>query len=144
MTRSPLLEKKGVPPLDVRPTSAIRAPEGKPTPAEDDAELETKISTRNLNFYYGDHQVLFENNLDIKQNRVTAIIGPSGCGKSTHIRVFNRIYEQYRGHRAPKVQRHAPSFSQTRGALNIIGGNGVLKGFNLQAIFLIPRAGTGM
>jgi phosphate transport system ATP-binding protein len=100
MTRSPLQEKKGVPPLDVRLTSAIRAPDGKPTPAGDDALLETKVSTRNLNFYYGDHQVLFDNNLDIKQNRVTAIIGPSGCGKSTHIRVFNRIYEQYRGHRA--------------------------------------------
>ncbi|MDZ7373207.1 MAG: phosphate ABC transporter ATP-binding protein PstB [candidate division KSB1 bacterium] len=59
-----------------------------------------KISVRNLNFYYGDQQVLFDNNIDIAANRVTAIIGPSGCGKSTHIRVYNRIYELYRGHRA--------------------------------------------
>ncbi|MFO8056018.1 MAG: phosphate ABC transporter ATP-binding protein PstB [bacterium] len=59
-----------------------------------------KMSVRNLDFFYGSNQVLFNNNLDISENRVTAIIGPSGCGKSTHIRVYNRIYEIYRGHRA--------------------------------------------
>ena len=59
-----------------------------------------KISVRNLNFYYGTHQVLFNNNLDIEENKVTAIIGPSGCGKSTHIRVYNRIYELYKNHKA--------------------------------------------
>ncbi len=62
--------------------------------------LESKISTRHLNFYYGENQALFDNNLDIAQNRVTAIIGPSGCGKSTHIRVYNRVYELYRDQRA--------------------------------------------
>jgi phosphate transport system ATP-binding protein len=59
-----------------------------------------KISARNLNFYYGTNQALFDNNLDIAKNRVTAIIGPSGCGKSTHIRVYNRIYSMYRDQRA--------------------------------------------
>ena len=28
------------------------------------------------------------------------MIGPSGCGKSTHLRVYNRIFELYRGQRA--------------------------------------------
>jgi phosphate transport system ATP-binding protein len=59
-----------------------------------------KISVRNLNFYYGDHQALFDNSLDIAQQRVTAIIGPSGCGKSTHLRIYNRIYELYPDYRA--------------------------------------------
>ncbi|MFQ5511186.1 MAG: phosphate ABC transporter ATP-binding protein PstB [Candidatus Krumholzibacteriia bacterium] len=59
-----------------------------------------KISTRNLCFYYGATQVLFDNNLDIAANQVTAIIGPSGCGKSTHLRTYNRIYELYRDQRA--------------------------------------------
>lgn len=59
-----------------------------------------KISTRNLCFYYGDNQVLFDNNLEIAANRVTAIIGPSGCGKSTHIRAYNRIFELYRDQKA--------------------------------------------
>jgi len=62
--------------------------------------LKSKIATRHLNFYYGENQALFDNHLDIAQNRVTAIIGPSGCGKSTHIRIYNRVYELYRDQRA--------------------------------------------
>jgi len=58
-----------------------------------------KISARNLNFYYGEHQALINNNLDIAANKVTAIIGPSGCGKSTHLRTYNRIFELYRNQR---------------------------------------------
>ncbi|MFZ0053147.1 MAG: phosphate ABC transporter ATP-binding protein PstB [Desulfobaccales bacterium] len=59
-----------------------------------------KITTRQVQFFYGEHQALFDNNLEIARNRVTAIIGPSGCGKSTHIRVYNRIYELYADQRA--------------------------------------------
>ena len=62
--------------------------------------LESVISVRGLDFFYGKEQALFDNDVDIKRNRVTAIIGPSGCGKSTHIRTYNRIYELYRDHRA--------------------------------------------
>lgn len=61
---------------------------------------EIKISVRHLNFYYGDKQAIFDNNLDIAANRVTAFIGPSGCGKSTHIRTYNRMFELYKGFRA--------------------------------------------
>jgi len=63
-------------------------------------EKKVKIAVRNLNFYYGDSQVLFENTLDIEENKVTAFIGPSGCGKSTHIRTYNRMFDLYKGHRA--------------------------------------------
>jgi phosphate transport system ATP-binding protein len=62
--------------------------------------IKPKLSVRNLNFHYGKKQALFDNNIDIAPNRVTAIIGPSGCGKSTHIRVYNRIYSMYRDQRA--------------------------------------------
>ncbi len=58
-----------------------------------------KISAKNLNFFYGDHQALFDNNLDIPEHRITAVIGPSGCGKSTHLRIYNRIFELYRDQR---------------------------------------------
>jgi phosphate transport system ATP-binding protein len=57
---------------------------------------EVKVSVRDLNFHYGKHQALFNNNIDIIKNKVTAVIGPSGCGKSTHLRVYNRIFELYR------------------------------------------------
>ncbi|MFH0962890.1 MAG: phosphate ABC transporter ATP-binding protein PstB [Planctomycetota bacterium] len=59
-----------------------------------------KLSVRSLNFHYGRNQVLFDNSIDIAEQRVTAIIGPSGCGKSTHLRTYNRIYELYRDQRA--------------------------------------------
>jgi phosphate transport system ATP-binding protein len=62
--------------------------------------LSYKISTKNLSFRYGTHQVLFDNNLNVAASKVTAIIGPSGCGKSTHIRIYNRIYELYRDQKA--------------------------------------------
>ncbi len=61
---------------------------------------DAKIVSRQVNFYYGEHQALFDNNLEISRHKVTAIIGPSGCGKSTHIRIYNRIYELYPDQRA--------------------------------------------
>jgi phosphate transport system ATP-binding protein len=72
----------------------------KQQPVKDKGSLDIKVSVRNLDFFYGEQQALYKNNLEIFKNHVTAIIGPSGCGKSTHIRVYNRIYEIYRGHRA--------------------------------------------
>lgn len=66
----------------------------------DSSKHNVKISVKDLNFYYGNHQALFNNNLDILANRVTAIIGPSGCGKSTHLRTYNRIFELYKEQKA--------------------------------------------
>jgi phosphate transport system ATP-binding protein len=70
------------------------------TAQEEFDSLLSKIIVSGLNFYYGKFRVLHDNKIEIKENRVTAIIGPSGCGKSTHIRVYNRIYELYREQRA--------------------------------------------
>lgn len=63
------------------------------------AKTGPQIISRQVNFFYGDNQALFDNSLEIARNSVTAIIGPSGCGKSTHIRIYNRIYELYRDQR---------------------------------------------
>lgn len=57
----------------------------------------SKITVKDLNFYYGKHHALKSINLEILEKRVTAFIGPSGCGKSTLLRAFNRIYELYPG-----------------------------------------------
>ena len=53
--------------------------------------MEEVIKTENLNLWYGDKQALFDINIGIKRNKITALIGPSGCGKSTLIRCFNRM-----------------------------------------------------
>ena len=50
-----------------------------------------KMSTRNVNLWYGDKQALIDVSLDIPEREVTALIGPSGCGKSTFIRCLNRM-----------------------------------------------------
>ena len=62
--------------------------------------IPVKIKVRNLDFYYGSFQALFENNVDIAERHVTAFIGPSGCGKSTHIRTYNRMFSLYPDQRA--------------------------------------------
>ncbi|AHI53179.1 phosphate ABC transporter ATP-binding protein PstB [Spiroplasma culicicola] len=51
------------------------------------------IEIENVNFYYnsGAKQALFDINMKIKENTVTAFIGPSGCGKSTLLRSINRM-----------------------------------------------------
>jgi phosphate transport system ATP-binding protein len=52
-----------------------------------------KISVRNLNFYYGDMQVLKDVNADFEANTITAVTGPSGRGKSSFLTVINRLWE---------------------------------------------------
>ena len=60
----------------------------------------SKISVKDLNFYYGNFHALKGINLEIPEKKVTAFIGPSGCGKSTLLRVFNRMFELYPEQRA--------------------------------------------
>lgn len=56
-----------------------------------------KLSTKNLNLFYGSFQALYDVNLEIPANRITAFIGPSGCGKSTLLRTFNRMNDLVEG-----------------------------------------------
>src|SRR6056297_893054 len=52
------------------------------------------IRSRDLDVFYGDEQALDSIDIDIPENRVTAIIGPSGCGKSTFLRCINRMNDR--------------------------------------------------
>lgn len=58
-----------------------------------------KIVTKDLDFYYGAFQALRRIGLEIKTDRVTALIGPSGCGKSTFLRTLNRMNDLIDGAR---------------------------------------------
>jgi phosphate transport system ATP-binding protein len=49
------------------------------------------LETRNMNIYYGAFRAVKDINLQIKPQKITALIGPSGCGKSTVLRAFNRM-----------------------------------------------------
>jgi phosphate transport system ATP-binding protein len=50
-----------------------------------------KMSTEDMDFYYGDFHALHNISLEFYENQVTALIGPSGCGKSTLLRCLNRM-----------------------------------------------------
>jgi phosphate transport system ATP-binding protein len=78
----------------------IEVAESRRHATEDFDSLASEISVHHLDFHYGKEQALFDNCMEIKKNRVTAVIGPSGCGKSTHLRTYNRIYSLYRDQRA--------------------------------------------
>lgn len=53
--------------------------------------MNTKISSDNLNLFYGDVQALKHVSVHAYENMVTALIGPSGCGKSTFLKTLNRM-----------------------------------------------------
>mgnify|MGYP004644375019 FL=1 len=49
------------------------------------------ITVKDLNLYYGAARALKNVNIDIAENSITALIGPSGCGKSTFLKTLNRM-----------------------------------------------------
>ena len=58
-----------------------------------------KIVVKNLSFYYGLVLALSDITLNIRANKITALIGPSGCGKSTFLRCLNRMNDTIEGAR---------------------------------------------
>ena len=50
-----------------------------------------KMRGDKVTVHYGEKQALFDVDLLVRQNQVTALIGPSGCGKSTFLRCLNRM-----------------------------------------------------
>jgi phosphate transport system ATP-binding protein len=51
------------------------------------------MSVENLSAFYGSFKAVTDVSMNIRPNKVTALIGPSGCGKSTFIRCLNRMHE---------------------------------------------------
>ena len=49
------------------------------------------ISVKNLNFFYGSSQTLFDINLTAQEGDTLVLLGPSGAGKSTLIRTLNLL-----------------------------------------------------
>jgi phosphate transport system ATP-binding protein len=53
--------------------------------------MNIKIKTTNLNLWYAQNHALHDINIDLYENKITALIGASGCGKSTFLRCLNRM-----------------------------------------------------
>ena len=51
------------------------------------------MNVENLSAFYGSFKAVSGVDMQIRPNKVTALIGPSGCGKSTFLRCLNRMHE---------------------------------------------------
>jgi phosphate transport system ATP-binding protein len=59
--------------------------------------MESKITARKVQVFYGQNHALKDVDVDILDKTVTAFIGPSGCGKSTFLRCLNRMNDTIDG-----------------------------------------------
>ena len=84
---------------EARTYAPPQIPAGGPEEKMSNGPALKKLSTENLDFYYGAFQALKGISLDFQENLITALIGPSGCGKSTFIRTLNRMHETVKGTR---------------------------------------------
>ena len=65
--------------------------------------MNVKVSTKNVEAFFGKSRALHGISLDVPKNTVVAIIGPSGCGKSTFLRCLNRMHEVAGGTRKGSI-----------------------------------------
>ena len=78
-------------------SGAIGTTESAPTKLRGSASA--KFDIRNVDFWYGQSQALFDVSLRVPAQQCTALIGPSGCGKSTLLRLLNRMNDLVPGAR---------------------------------------------
>lgn len=52
------------------------------------------LKVKNLSIEMENKKILNNINMEIKINKITAIIGPSGCGKTTFLKSLNRLIEE--------------------------------------------------
>ena len=69
----------------------LSSPTSRSMPSPETEERSVMIEINELDFAYGDNQVVFNVDLEIPERAVTAFIGPSGCGKTTMLRCINRM-----------------------------------------------------
>jgi phosphate transport system ATP-binding protein len=81
------------------PERKLSQPEVAKISADPTPNADPKLRASHINFYYGAFQALYDISLEMRANRITALIGPSGCGKSTFLRLLNRINETIHNHR---------------------------------------------
>lgn len=59
--------------------------------------LPIKMAIESLSIFYSKFRAVKEIDMQIPENRITALIGPSGCGKSTLLRSLNRMNDLIQG-----------------------------------------------
>ncbi|MCI0397919.1 MAG: phosphate ABC transporter ATP-binding protein [Chloroflexi bacterium] len=61
--------------------------------------MPAKISVRDVNYWYGDDQALFDISVEFLDRAINVIFGPAGGGKTTLLRLINRLNDTVPGTR---------------------------------------------
>ena len=61
-----------------------------------DAIMKNKLKVENLNFSYGNKEILKEISFEV-ENGIIAILGPNGAGKTTFMKILVSLLEKYKG-----------------------------------------------
>jgi branched-chain amino acid transport system ATP-binding protein len=70
------------------------------------------LQIRKLNFAYGDLQVLWDLDLEVKQGEIVTVVGANGAGKSTMLKNVSRLVQPtsgsitFEGHELSRVPSH--------------------------------------
>ncbi len=75
--------------------------------------MENRISIKDLNYSYGDSQVLDSISMDIMKDSIVCLLGKSGCGKSTLLNIFSGI-EKNKGRSDLSFGKVSYSFQEDR------------------------------
>jgi ABC-type branched-subunit amino acid transport system ATPase component/MFS family permease len=88
----------------------------------------TRLLVRGLEVSYGDVQVLFGVDLEVRQGEIVALLGTNGAGKSTLLKAISGVAEADRGAVVLDGRdiTHAPPHEiAARGVVQVPGGHGV-------------------
>ena len=70
------------------------------------------LAVRNLSYFYGDIQVLFQVNLTVCEGQIVSVVGPNGSGKTTLMKAVAGLLRpilgeiRYRGERIQDLPVH--------------------------------------
>ncbi len=70
-----------------------------PPPDGDRRNAPPLLTVRNVDFWYGQKQALFDVSLDVYPGEIVCLMGPSGCGKTTLLKLLNRMQDEVVGAR---------------------------------------------
>jgi ABC-type branched-subunit amino acid transport system ATPase component len=93
------------------------------------------LQVRHLDYSYGQVQVLFDVNLDVRQGEVLALLGTNGAGKSTLLRAISGLGRADRGvvRLAGQTITFAEPGERVRlGVVQMPGGNAVFRGLSVR------------
>lgn len=93
------------------------------------------LQVRHLDFSYGQVQVLFDVNLDVRQGEVLALLGTNGAGKSTLLRAISGLGVADRG--TVRFAGQQVTFTEPRdrvrlGIVQVPGGNAVFRSLSVR------------